>query len=521
MDAGASWQSAQAALARRDLPEARRHLSALLVSQPGHAYARVLLAGTVLAQGQVREAVAQLRQAAAQPCQDPALLLRVAQALLRVGDSEAVAVLLRQAGVADGGDAPTLAGLAHVLQSLGLHGEALRWMRRAGQAGFDHPDFQYFLGVQLQFNGELEAAEQALARCLQARPGHGRAALTLARLRRWNADEHHLDALRAQLRVAAADSEDGAALCFALYKELEDLGEHAQAWSALEQGNARMWQRLRHDVAADRAQHQAMAALAAAGHFRPGPDAGVADDGAQPIFIVGLPRSGTTVLERMLGNHSQVFSAGELGDFAQQLRWAADRAGRALLDPALLQALPTLDYDQVGRGYLRQVRWRLHGQRWFIDKLPPNYLLAGPIARALPRAVIVYVRREPMAVGFSNFRAMFGDSYGYSYQLQALAEHQRAHAQLMQAWQAHLPGRVLELEYEAMVADPDAALAQVLQRCGLAAEAGGTDLTRNAAATATLSSVQVREPLHARNVDAWQRYATQLEPLRELLHPAG
>src|SRR5690606_24184205 len=102
-------------------------------------------------------------------------------------------------------------------------------------------------------------------------------------------------------------------------------------------------------------------------------------------------------------------------------------------------------------GYLQQTRWRVGGHRWFIDKLPPNYLLAGPIARALPRAVIVYVRRDPMAVCFSNYRALFGDSYGYSYDFNALAAHHRAHTRLMAAWQKYLPGRILEIDYEAMV----------------------------------------------------------------------
>lgn len=521
MDVGASWQSAQAALARRDIAEARRHLLAVIEQQPAHAYARVLLAGTVLAQGRLREAVQQLQHAATFDYRDPALLLRVAQALLRVGDSEGAAVLMRQACVNQGNDAPTLAALAHVLQSLGLHADSLRLMRRAADAGFDNPDFQYFLGVQLQFNGDLDAAEQALTRCLQSRPSYGRAALTRARLRRWDAANNHVDLLRRQLNTAPDDSEDTAALWFALYKELEDLGDYASAWDALREGNLRMWRRLRYDTAADQAQHEAMAQLAAAGTFASAPAGLPEDDGAQPLFIVGMPRSGTTVLERMLGNHSQVTSAGELGDFAQQLRWVADQSGRALLDPTLLQVLPDLDYASVGQGYLQQTRWRLAGQRWFIDKLPPNYLLAGPIARALPKAVIVYVRRDPMAVCFSNYRAMFGDSYGYSYDFNALAAHHRAHARLMAAWQAHLPGRVLEIDYEVMVQQPDVVLSQVLQRCGLDSESGTSDLTRNAAATATLSSVQVREPVHARNIDEWQRYATQLEPLREKLPVAG
>lgn len=513
MDAAASWQSAQAALAQRDMPGARRHLQALLQLQPGHRYARVLLAGTVLAQGHVREAVAQLRAAADGEHADPALLYRIAQGLLRVGDSRGVAALMREACIARCADPALLASLAHVHQSLGLHAQALELMQRAARAGFDTPDFRYFLGVQLQFNGDLDGAEQALVRCLDSRPGYGRAALTLARLRRQRPGANHVDALRRQLASAPADGEDSAALWFALYKELEDLGEDATAWDALQRGNAVMRRRMRHDADADEALHHAMARLAEDGAFAPAPG-GEADGGAQPIFIVGMPRSGTTVLERMLGNHSQVAAVGELGDFAQQLRWAADLSGRALLDPPLLQALPALDHAQVGRGYLEQTRWRIGSERRFIDKLPPNYLLAGPMARALPQALIVYVRRDPMAVCFSNYRAMFGDSYGYSYDLDSLARHHRAHAGLMAAWREHLPQRVLEIDYETMVCAPETVVAQVLLRCGLSVEPGASDLTRNEAASSTLSSVQVREPLHARNVDEWRRYAAQLEPMR-------
>lgn len=516
--AAACWQSAQAALARRDMAGARRHLLALLQLDPQHVYARVLLAGTVLAQGHLREAGQQLRQAAADVGDEPALVCRVAQALLRIGDSRSVHELLQRRARGVAADGATLATLAHVHQSLGEHAQALELMQRAQSQGYDTPEFQYFLGVQLQFNGQLQAAGDALSRCLRARPGHGRAALTCARLHRQTPASNHVDALRRQLPLAEPGSEDHAGLYFALYKELEDLGDAGAAWQALQQGNAVMQGRLRHDADADTGLHAQLAGLAHSGLFNA---AGSADTGPQPIFIVGMPRSGTTVLERMLGNHSQVVSAGELGDFAHQLRWAADLAGRTLLDPPLLAALPELDYAAVGHGYLQQTRWRAAGKRWFIDKLPANYLLVGMIARALPGAVIVHMRRDPMAICFSNYRALFGDSYGYSYDFASLARHHRAYSGLMDAWRTQLPGRVLDIDYREMVQASDQALQRVLAACGLEVEAGASDLTRNAAASATLSSVQVREPVHTRNVDEWQRYATQLQPLQQLLDPSG
>ncbi|KQR12492.1 sulfotransferase [Xanthomonas sp. Leaf148] len=518
--AGATqWQRAQDALARRDMAAAASALQAVLAVEPTHVSARVLLAGTVLASGKMREAVTQLRLAARDVGDDVTLRCRVAQALLRVGEHRPLHALLRHPSVVQCGDGATLALLAHVHQSLGEHPEALAMMQRAQACGFDGADFRFFLAVQLQFNGHLDAAAQALEQTLAQQPGYGRAALTRARLRRQSATSNHVAPLRQQLQRAAPGSEDRAGLAFALYKELEDLGETDAAWEALQHGNAVMHARLRHDADAEASLYAQLGALADQGVFAAQP--ADAAPGPQPIFVLGLPRSGTTVLERMLGNHSQIVSAGELSDFGHQLRWGADQAGRSLLDAGLLQALPTLDYAQVGQRYLEQTQWRAGAARWYIDKLPANAVAIGPIARALPGALIVHLVREPMAVCFSNYRALFGDSYAYSYDLQTLARHYQAYHGLMAQWRAALPGRVIDVDYAQMVRDPSAVLEQLMTRCGLAIEPGQIDITRNAAASATLSSVQVREGVHGRNVEAWRRYATQLEPLRQALLQVG
>lgn len=515
----AHWQTAQAALARRDLGVAASALQALLEVEPAHVAARVLLAGTVLANGRMREAVVQLRLAANDLGDDVTMHCRVAQALLRVGEHRALHALLRHPSVMRCQDGATLALLAHVHQSLGEHVDALAMMQRAQACGFDGPDFRFFLAVQLQFNGRLDEAAQALEHALAHTPGYGRAALTRARLRRQSASSNHVAQLRRQLQLAKPDSEDRAGLAFALYKELEDLGQTGAAWDALQHGNAVMHARLRHDADAEAALYAQLGALAGQGLFA-AQQAPVAH-GPQPIFVLGLPRSGTTVLERMLGNHSQIVSAGELNDFGHQLRWGADQAGRSLLDARLLQALPTLDYAQIGARYLEQTQWRAGSARWCIDKLPANAVAIGAIARALPGALIVHLVREPMAVCFSNYRALFGDSYAYSYDLRTLARHYQAYHALMAQWRAALPGRVIDVDYAQMVRDPSTVLQQLMAHCGLQIEPGQIDITRNAAASATLSSVQVREGVHGRNVEEWRRYATQLEPLRQALLHAG
>ncbi|MDR0184536.1 sulfotransferase [Lysobacter sp. UC] len=513
--AAGPWERAQAALGRRDLRQARAALETVLQQDPAHVPARVLLAGVHLGEQRLRDASAQLVLAARTLPDDAATACRVAQALMRVGESAATRDVLQHRSIAQCRDAVVLASLAHVHQSLGQHEQALALMDRARALGFDHPDLRYFRSIQLQFNGRLEEAREELEACLRLGPTYGRASLTLARLRKASPEANQLAYIADQLQRVAPGSEDHAAFEFARYKELEDLGRYDEAFAALSRGNALMYRRVQHDPARDTRQVEALIARCTRELLAPGGDGN--DDGPQPIFVIGLPRSGTTVLDRILGNHSQIVSAGELGDFAHQLRWSADLPGRSLLDDALIERLPDLDLDDVGRRYLAQTRWRAGRHRYFVDKLPPNFLVAGLIARALPRAVLLHLHREPMDVCFSNYRALFGDAYGYSYDLQALAAHHRNYRRVMAHWHAVLPGRILDVDYRELVSQPDAVAARVFAFCTLPMEPGVTDLSRNAAPVATLSSAQVREGIHARGLSEWPRYQAQLEPLRRAL----
>jgi hypothetical protein len=240
-------------------------------------------------------------------------------------------------------------------------------------------------------------------------------------------------------------------------------------------------------------------------------------DGPMPIFIVGMPRSGTTLLERILGNHSQVTPAGELADFSRQWRWVTDRHGQRLLDAALVEGAGETDFAEVGRRYLEQSQWRAGGRPYYVDKLPPNFMLAGFIRRALPQAKIVHMTREPMDLCFSNYRALFGDAFAYSYDLDALAAHHRQYRRLMAHWHAVMPGAIHDVDYAALVQDTEAAMRALLAHCGLPFEAGCLDTAGNPAPVATLSSAQVREPIHGRALGEWKPYAAQLTGLRRAL----
>jgi tetratricopeptide (TPR) repeat protein len=512
-DGPALWQRAQQQVMDGQLDAATASLRALLAAHPAQVGARMLLASVILGTGRMREATTQMRLAANSIPSDVELLVRVAQALSRLGETNAARGCMAHPIVATTRSGPALTALGHVCQGLGLNAEALHLMDRARATGYDNADFRYFRGLQLQFNGRMEEAEEEMERCLRMGPTFGRASLSLARIRKQTAESNHVAFIRSRLASVEPGSEDHAAFEFALHKELDDLGQLDDAWAALERGNAVMAARLPYDGAAEERLFDRIIDCFDADFLgRPGKTF----YGPTPIFIVGMPRSGTTLIERILGNHPQVTSAGELPDLARQLRWVADRHGHPLLDDPLLDDVPRLDFEEVGRRYLEQTQWRANGRPFYVDKLPPNFMLVGCIRRALPAAKVVHMVRDPIDVCFSNYRAMFGDAYAYAYDFERLAQHHRQYQRLMQHWRQAAPCFVLDLPYADLVQDTESACRRLLEFCGLPYEPG-LDHTRNTASVATLSSAQVRQPIHARGLGEWRRYESRVEPLRRLL----
>jgi len=508
------WLRAQRYIAENQIDAARITLEALLNRDPTRLAARMLLASTILSEGRVREAAAHTVAASEMLLDNAEAVSTTAHCLVRLGEMVAARDSLRRFDSSRTADGRLLTGLAHAYQELGDHTTALALMERAQANGFDNPDFRYFHSLQLQFNGRLPDAQRELEACLKLGPTYGRASLTLARMRKQTIESNHLDYIRKQLQTVEHGSEDHAAFEFAQFKILEDLDQTDKAFAALARGNALMYARQRHDIARERTLFDKLIAHTPAQSLQPH---AVQFDGPMPIFIVGLPRSGTTLLDRILDNHSMVVSTGERTDFPRQLRWAADLHGHDLIDEALIDRLDRLDYAELGRRYLQQTQWRAQGKPYYLDKLPPNYMLVGLIHRALPQAPILHMVRDSMDVCFSNYKAMFGDAYPYSYDLPALAAHYCQYRRLMQHWHTVLPGRVFDVTYNELVRNPDAVARDILAYCNLPFEPGCADTTRNTTAVDTLSSAQVREPIHARTLGEWKRYETLLEPLRAAL----
>jgi tetratricopeptide (TPR) repeat protein len=229
-------------------------------------------------------------------------------------------------------------------------------------------------------------------------------------------------------------------------------------------------------------------------------------DSVNPIFIVGMPRTGTTLLEKIMGGYAAVKACGELRTMRMQIQEPND-IGR-------ITDFSALDYGKIGQEYLRNVLWRTDGSKWFTDKHPSNNVFAGIIARALPNAKIVHITKNPMDACFSNYRQFFTfNSYTYSYTLEDLAAYYRNYQLLMDFWHKHLPEHIIHVRYEDLVLNAGHESERIREFCGFPQHIKeNQDFVTN-----TLSAVQVRKPIHAGNINAWAKYAEQLKPLREAL----
>jgi tetratricopeptide (TPR) repeat protein len=509
------WVRARQYLAQGQLAPAKAQLDALLAQAPGQVWTNLVAANIALREDRMREAVRCALDAAATAPEDPALLSDTAQVLLDVGEVPAARECLARPALAQATEASWLLRLSDFRQRLDENAESLALIERAIAAGATSPEISFHHGVQLYFNGRIAEAELELEASVGQEPTGGRAALALSRLRKQTETRNHLELLAAGLARVAQGTRDHAALEFANYKELEDLGRHEDAWSALLRGNAIMRRRNACDADAERAYLERLTEICDE-HFVQPREA--APDGPQPIFIIGLARSGTTVLERMLGNHPDVASAGELVDFDKQLHYAADTCNTQ--SPAFLERLPGLDLADIGGRYLARTQWRAMGRSRFIDKQPPNWVQAGLIHAALPRVRLLHLVRDPMDLCYSNWRAFFGDTCAYSYDMAGLAAHHRAYLRTMAHWHQVMPGTILDVSYADLVREPEAVMRKVFAHCGLEWHPGCLDMRANPAPVATLSAAQVRAPLHARAFGEWRRHAAQLEPLQRGLEMA-
>lgn len=507
-----AWRRAEAA-ARGGAAAARAAFEGLLAEPELELPARLRLSALDLGQGALRDATAQVLAAARLPESEPGLVLELARRLFDLGEVQAGLECLRRPVLAAARDPGVHATAGRMLSDLSFYDLALERLEHAQRLGLRDPRLDYAIGLARMYCGALDPAEESLEACLHADPDFLPAARLLSTLRRQTPERNHVDRLRASLARLGEGHVFAPLAHYALFKELDDLGDTDAAWRHLEQGMRARRAQLAYDEQAEVALFEALEQLP----FGEVPAAAPEPGTPAPVFVVGMPRSGTTLLERMLAAHPAVADAGELRDFTCQLRWCADLLGGPHPDASLVRAAAGIDLRLLGTRYLEHTTWRAQGRERYIDKLPANFLVAGLIAAALPQARIVHMTRAPMDSCFSNLKALFADAYPHSYAQEEMARHYLRYRALMAHYERRFPGRILEVRYEALVTDPESEARRVLDFCGLPWRDEVLGEGARTGMVGTASTVQVREPIHRRYLGQWRPYASRLMPMRTIL----
>ncbi len=516
-DALQRWQEAERLSAQGQGEQARSLYVGVLCDPRLAPLAHLRLALLDQQTGDLRGATDHALAAFAAAYADADLMEMLCKTLLQLGETHAA---LACATALQGMDASVeaYAETGKMLSDHMLPEAALPLLAKAmGKGLANAPALRYLVGLNLMYLGRLDEARRELEICVRGNPGMLPAHWALAKVGLSAERGMRIERLQRLAENPEQGASDAALLHYSLFHELDRAGQPELAWAALEDAMRLRRARVPHDEAAQDALFEAaMKALRDAGTQNVTSEH---DESPQPVFIVGMPRTGTTIIEQHLCAAADVASAGELRDLAMQSRWVAHQSGSKQVDRGLLDALQQASLQELGQRYLSHTRWRANGHAYFADKWPENYLLIGHILRAMPQARVLCVRRNPADACFSNLKEWFAASYYYSYDMGETARQYARYDRYMQAVEALQHPRVAFLDYEAFVDAPTAAIEGVVHALGLPPR----DQLRphDPAIIATASATQARGEVSARHVDAWRCYEKPLAPLLDELSRLG
>ncbi len=446
----------------------------------------------------------------------PEWLLQRIKCLGASGNTEAATATSKQLASHQFERARLAADFGLALSRLGLYPEALRQYARAAELEPDDGRHHYNVAAVHRFLGDMDAAETAIARCLELSPDDEDAHLLRAGLRTQTADSNNIAGLEQAHGRAAGDTRKRLRVCYALAKELEDIGEYERAFEFLAEGSSLRRTGLEYTLQKDLDSMARVCEVYEKSVFNGRIQGHI---NAEPIFVIGMPRTGTTLVERILASHSVVTSAGELRIFSTEMVKHCQKVdGEKPNAPADLVGISRrINFEELGVDYIAATRSRAGRTAHFVDKLPLNFLYAGLIHLALPKAKIVLLKRDPMDTCYAVYKTLFEDIYPFSYDQTELATYYRAYQQLIDHWQAVMPDVMHVVKYEDLVTDPKPVVQNLLSYCGLSWEENCLRFYENDVAATTASAVQVRENLYQSSVGKWRNYEKQLAPMAEIL----
>ncbi|WP_203291557.1 sulfotransferase [Maricaulis parjimensis] len=374
-------------------------------------------------------------------------------------------------------------------------------------------------GHALKTLGRQDKAVAAYRRAFAAQPDYGDAWYGLANLKTYLFTDDEMAAMQAQEASSDLTFANRIHLCFALGKAFEDRKDYDASFSYYERGNALKKVQTRYTAEQMDEELEAQASLCTPDLFAN--KGGQGCDAPDPIFIVGLPRAGSTLLEQILASHSQVDGTLELPNIlalSHRLR-GRNRSDRTRY-PRILHELDADQLRELGEDYIENTRIHRAGAPFFTDKMPNNFRHIGLIKLILPNAKIIDARREPMACCFSGFKQLFAEGQEFTYGLEEVGRYYRGYVELMDHWDRVLPGQILRVQYEDVVADLETQVRRILDYCGLPFEQACLDFHATERAVRTASSEQVRQPINTRGIEQWRHFEAHLDPLKQALGPA-
>jgi hypothetical protein len=404
-----------------------------------------------------------------------------------------------------------IAHVATTLSGVGAHALALEWADLAVAKSPGDAVCEVNRALILSYLGEFDRSRVGLERVIATSKHQAMAYWLLARLRRQTPETQHVAAMRQLLAETGMAVEDRAFLGYALFKELDDLGDHAQAWAALHAANQAA--RISSPYHAT-AQEHVFSAIKGLRLPEPAAAGGQGEADQVPIFIVGLHRSGTSLIERILGASPDVHDLGETDRLSAALRYGADIYCERVPDLSLLSRASRIDYKQVSRVFDQAALAQSGGKRFVTEKSPGNFLNIGFIRQAMPHARILHMRRDPIDLCFANYREHFAAQVTHTHTLEDLVHYHGLYRDLMRHWHDRFPGFILDVDYEQLVRDPEAESRRVYAFIGLDWRADAVAIERRSTQpVATLSSVQVRQPVNTASIGRWRPYAPWLGTL--------
>lgn len=441
--------------------------------------------------------------------------LVAAEGKIYTGDIAQALAMLRSLRPAVWRNAAALGRMAALFTQVQRHDEAHTCAKRAREI---EPSALNWLLLEASTSvpiGQMNEAEALMDRIISAMPREADVYYNRSTLRQQTKHDNHVDELRQVLSRLPSGDPRVIPVSYALGKELEDLGEFAESYAFFERGAQRRRSRLSYQVATDVAAIDHIIQVFDDKWFV---DGGTGSSDAAPIFVMGLPRSGTTLVDRILSTHCDVDSLGEVSDVAYAVTRLSSPADSKT---ALIARSASLDLDRLGDEIADAFQGYGEVAVHLIDKTPANYLYLGLLARALPKATFVHVHRHPLASCFAMYKTLFRMGYPFSYDQTDLGHYYVAYRRLMDHWSRILGDRIFHIAYEAIVDNQEAESRRLFKHCGLEWSPASLDFHQNRTATATASAAQVRQPIYRSARDLWREHETRLAPVAAILEKEG